>query len=84
MKREDYLKMFRDNPTLKETLEAAKDDRERKAIRAHAEDMFMKIYDDLFQPLFAHLEKDPEAMSKAWSDLQSELIKNAGKDPGKE
>lgn len=84
MKRENYLKMFRENESIRETLDAAKDEKERKAIRAHAEDMFMRMYDDLFQPLFAHLEKDPEAMMKAWSNLQSELIKNAGKDPGKE
>lgn len=84
MKREEYLKMFRDNESIKTILDAAEDEKERKAIRAHAEDMFMRAYDELLKPIFDQIQKDPEGMSKAWSEVEKELIKNAGKNPGKE
>lgn len=80
MKKEDYLKLFRDNDAIKGVLETVKDDRERKAIRAHSEDMFLRLYDDLIKPLVEQLEKDPEGLSKAWSEIEKELIKDSKPD----
>lgn len=80
MKKEDYLKLFRDNDVIKKVLDTAKDDRERKAIRAHSEDMFLQLYDDLIKPLVEQLEKDPEGLSKAWSEIEKELIKDSKPD----
>lgn len=80
MKKEDYLKLFRDNDAIKGVLDTVKDDRERKAIRAHSEDMFLRLYDDLIKPLVEQLEKDPEGLSKAWSEIEKELIKDSKPD----
>ena len=74
MKKEEFLKLFRENEAIISVLETAKDERERKAIRAHSEDMFMRLYDDLIKPIAEQLEKDPEGVSKAWSEIEKELI----------
>jgi hypothetical protein len=80
MKKEEFLKLFRENEAIKSVLQTPKDERERKAIKAHSEDMFLRLYEDLIKPITEQLEKDPEGMSKAWSEIEKELIKDNNTD----
>lgn len=74
MKREDYLKLLRENENLKEIFSKSDDQKEKRAIKAYTEDFALKFYDNLLSPIMLILEKDPEALNKALTEIENELI----------
>jgi hypothetical protein len=77
MKREDYLKMIRESEEIKSVLSGVTDQKDKRAIKAYTEDFFMRFYDSLLGPIMSELEKDPEVLNKAFSEIEKELINNA-------
>lgn len=77
MKKEEYLKLLRENDVFKSVLSQSKDDKERRFIRAYAEDFMMTFYNDIFHHVQNALEKDPEALKKAYLEIEKDLI-NSG------
>lgn len=75
MTREEYLKMLRENEELKSIFSKAPSGNEKRAIKAYTEDFAMKFYENIFDPIMKALEKDPEALNKALSELENELIR---------
>jgi hypothetical protein len=74
MKREEYLRLIRNNESIKTILDSARDEAERKAVRAHVEDILLQMFDNMILPLNDQIEKDPEGMAKAWREIEKELI----------
>jgi hypothetical protein len=74
MKKEDYLKLLRQDETYKKCLSSVKDENERRLISAYTEDFMMKFYSNIIDPLSNVLEKDPEALKKACMEIENKLI----------
>jgi hypothetical protein len=74
MTREEYLKMFRDNEDMKNLLSKAPDATEKRMIKAYAEDFLLKFYDSVLDPLSKAIEKDPDALNKALTKIEEDLI----------
>lgn len=77
MKKEEYLKLLRDNDVFKSVLSQSKDDKERRFIKAYAEEFMATFYNDVFHHIQKELEKDPEALKKAYLEIEKDLI-NSG------
>lgn len=77
LKKDEYLKLLRDNESFKSALSRTTDEKERRAIKAYTEDFFMNFYNNVFSPLARILEEDPEAINKAVLEIKNELI-NSG------
>lgn len=77
MKKEEYLKMLRDNEVFRNVLSQSKDDKERRTIKAVAEEFMMTFYDDVFRHVQSALDKDPDALKKAYLEIENDLI-NSG------
>lgn len=76
MKKEDLLKELRDNDAFKEILSSVPDDKERRAIKIHAENFMSMFFQNVLEPLQKIVENDPELLKKTLSEIQSELIKS--------
>ena len=76
MKKEDLLKELRDNDAFKEILSSAPDDKERRAIKIHAENFMSMFFQNVLEPLQKIAENDPELLKKTLTEIQSELIKS--------
>lgn len=74
MKKEEYLKLLRQDETYKQCLTNVKDENERRLISAYTEDFMMKFYENIISPLNSVLEKDPEALKKACMEIENKLI----------
>lgn len=79
MKRDDYLKLLRDNDVYKAVLSQAKDPTEQRFIAAHTENFVMTVYKELFEPVNKLTEKDPDALMKAVHELRQNLIMSSSK-----
>lgn len=75
MKREECIKMLRDDEVFKGVLGQARDDKERRYIKAYAEDFVFKFYDGVYAPIAKLAEEDPEALRKALVTAYEELSK---------
>jgi hypothetical protein len=76
MKKEDLLKELRDNDAFKEILSSVPDDKERRAIKIHAENFMSMFFQNVLEPLQKIVENDPELLKKTLTEIQSELIKS--------
>jgi hypothetical protein len=74
MKKEDYLKLLNENEVYKEVLKKATDPNEKRVISAHAEDFIIKFFRDFVDPALKALEKDPDILNKAYSEIEKDLI----------
>lgn len=74
MKREDYLKLIKESEEMKAVLSSVNDAKDKRMVKAYTEDFFMKFYDSMFAPILSELEKDPDALNKAFSEIEKELI----------
>jgi hypothetical protein len=74
MKKEDYLKLLRENEVFKAVLSQATSDTERRAIKAYTEDFMVKFFNQVYEPVTQALEKEPEAIKNAYQEISSELI----------
>lgn len=74
MKKEDYLKLLRENDVFKTVLSQATSDAERRAIKAYTEDFMVKFFTQVYEPVAQALEKDPEAVKNAYLEIGKELI----------
>lgn len=74
--KKEYLKRLREDPVYQSTLSKASTDSEKRMIKAYTEDFYMKFYDGVFGPLRELLEKDPDALNKAVSEIRESLIKS--------
>ena len=82
MKREECIKMLRDNDVFKSVLGQARDDKERRYIKAYAEDFVFKFYDGVYAPIAKMAETDPEALRQALTDVYEEVSKPKTSDSG--
>ena len=76
MKKEEYLRMLRDNDVFKNVLSQSKDDKERRFIKAYAEDFLMSFY-NVYHHIHVETQKDPDALKKAFLEIENDLI-NSG------
>lgn len=76
MKREDYIKMLNDNEIYKSVLKQAADPSEKRMISAYAEDFINKFFNNVFEPVSKILENDPDALNKAITEIEKDLISN--------
>ena len=74
MTRDEYLKMFRENADMKNLLMKSTDASEKRMIKAYAEDFLLKFYDSVLDPLSKAIEKDPDALNKALTKIEEDLI----------
>lgn len=77
MKKEDFIKHLRDNEIFKSILSQTTDDKEKRLIKAYAEDFMLKFYQNIYEPLHSLAEKDPEAAKKEFIKIENDLI-NSG------
>ena len=76
--KEDVLRQIRENDQFKEILKLAKDDSERKAIKAYTESFISVLYQNVFSHIERAIAEDPEALKKSLQEINDELIKNDG------
>lgn len=74
MKKEEYLKLLKDDEIFKAVLSKATNESERRAIKAYTEDFMMKFFTDVFEPVSKATSSDPEALKKAISEIERDLI----------
>ena len=74
MKKEDYIKLLNDDPIYQDLLKKAPDSKEKRIITAYAEDFINKFFRDVVEPAKKILENDPEALNKAFLEVQKDLI----------
>jgi len=74
MKKEDYIKLLNEDPIYKDMLKKATDPKERRIISAYAEDFIHKFFRDVVEPAKKILENDPDALNKAFLEVQKDLI----------
>lgn len=74
MTRDEYLKMLRENEVFKSVLKMSGSDAEKRAIKAYAEDFMMKFYKDVFEHVDKATKSDPDALKKAFLEIESDLI----------
>jgi hypothetical protein len=75
MTREEYLKLIRENDDIKDVISKATDPKEKRVIKAYTEDFLMKMYDNFLGPMMSAIEKDPDVVNKALTEIQKELIR---------
>lgn len=69
MKREECIKMLRENEVFKSILQQMKDDKEKRYVKAYAEDFIVKFYDNVFVPLEKAHQNDPEGTRNAFLEV---------------
>jgi hypothetical protein len=77
MKKEDYIKILNENEIYKSVLSQATDSNEKRMISAYAEDFIIKFFRNVVDPAKKILEKDPDALNKAYLEFEKSLI-NSG------
>lgn len=77
MKKEDYIKILNENEIYKSVLSQAADSNEKRMISAYAEDFIIKFFRNVVDPAKKILEKDPDALNKAYLEFEKSLI-NSG------
>lgn len=82
MNKDDLLKQLRDNKIMKHVLSMAKDDDERRRIKAHAEGFALHFYKQLYEPVAAAKEKDPETVINALKEYRQTLINSGSSGSG--
>lgn len=82
MNKDDMLKQLRENKIMKHVLSMAKDDEERRRIKAHAEGFALHFYKQVYEPVAAAQKKDPEVVIKTLKDFQQSLINSGSNDSG--
>lgn len=80
MNKEDYLNKLRNNPIFKTVLSKASSDEERRAIKAYTEDFLMKFLKNVSEPGEKLKKDDPDALQKAYKEIEKEIIKNDTKE----
>lgn len=85
MKREECVKLLRENDVFKSLLQQTKDEKERRYVKAYAEDFVTKFYDNVFAPIEKAFQEDPESVRKAVLEvLQDRASSNDTKNDGEE
>lgn len=74
--KEEILKMLREDATFKKALAAAKDDTERRTIKAYTEDFVMKFYKNIFEPMHRTGLNNSETVRNMFTKMNDELIKS--------
>lgn len=82
MKKEEYIKLLNDDPAYKICLSKATSASEKRIISAYAEDFINKFFREVVEPTKKILEKDPEALNKAYLEVQNDLINNSSGSQG--
>lgn len=72
MKKEECIKMLRDNDTFKSILRKAKDDKEKRHIKSYAENFIVQFYDSVYAPLQKLNEENPGAIKEALDELMKQ------------
>lgn len=80
MKKDEMLKMLRDNETYRQVLSLATDDKERQLIKAYTEDFLLKFYRSVAEPAVAARAQDPDILNKTYQKLSEELINSGSTD----
>lgn len=80
MKKEECLKVLRDNELFKELLSKSTNEAEKNAIKVHAEVFVLKFFEDVIDPLREAIKNDPESVNKAFQELNDSLIKSGSKE----
>lgn len=80
MKKEECLKILRDNEMFKELLSKATNDLEKNAIKVQAEVFVLKLFEDVIDPLREAIQNDPESVNKAFQEMNDSLIKSGSKE----
>ena len=74
MTKDEYLRSLRDNEVFQNVLKMASSDSEKRAIKAYAESFMMKFYTDVFEHVDRAARVDPDALKKAFLEIESDLI----------
>ena len=74
MKKEEYLNMLRNNTFFQAVLSRATNDDEKSAIKAYTEDFMMKFYKNVFEPMEAVKQSDPDILKKVYTDVENEIV----------
>lgn len=69
MKKEECLKQFREDETLKTVLSQTKDEDERRRIKAYAENFLSKFYDNIYVPFEKLSREDPEVLKASIQEV---------------
>lgn len=72
--RDDHLKLLHENDIFKTVLSKAASDEERRAIKAYTEHFYMNVFNNLLSPLTTAIQNDPDALKKAFLEIEKELI----------
>lgn len=83
MKKDEMLKMLRENESYKQVLALAADSKERQLIKAYTEDFLLKFYRSVAEPTVAARAADPDILNKTYQKLGEELI-NSGSTDGQD
>lgn len=73
----DILNELRNNKIMQHVLSLAKDEDERRRIKAHAEGFALKLYKQMYEPVAKAKEKDPDVVMKSLQEIKQTLI-NSG------
>jgi hypothetical protein len=84
MKREEYIKLLRDNEDFKAALQRVSSPAERQAIKAYTEDFMMKFYNGVLRPIEEIKKADPEALKNAVLEVDGGLVTSGSAEAEKE
>ena len=76
MDKNEYMKQLHDNEIFKQALSMAKDDAERRIIKAYADDLMVKFYKQVFEPVNEVAKRDPEEAKKILEEVAKDLVKS--------
>ena len=69
MKREEYIKLLRNNESFQMILQQSKDEDECRRIKAYAEDFMGKFYDNVYQHFDKAARENPQELLKSLAEI---------------
>lgn len=75
MKKEDYLKLLRDNPIFQKVLSMSSSEEEKRAIKAYTEDFMMKFFKDVYEPALKSKINESDSLKNTIKEIEKDIVK---------